>query len=433
VNTMNNSYADCLNEMYNLRRFGIKLGLQTIRQTLKNIGNPHKSFRSIHIAGTNGKGSVAATLESILNNAGFRTGLYTSPHLVKFNERIRIDCKDINDNRVVKLHQIVKKSHSGDRELTFFEYATAMAFYEFAEQSIDWAIVETGMGGRLDATNILLPHLSIITNISIEHREYLGNTLDAIAFEKAGIIKRKRPVISDVHQAKAFHVIQNVANQNNSPLYHLGHDIKIRKTGPQTFSYYGIHNRWKQLTLSLEGDHQFRNAALAIGACECLFPKKSILNQEIIETGLHHVRWPGRLEVIKTSPKIILDGAHNPSAIRRLINYLNQNTQKENLTLILGILSDKPYQMIMKNLLPFVNRLILTSPKIDRRIPADDLYSTASAYLSDIKIIADVGQAVQYAIKTSKPTDIICITGSLYVVGEAKAELSQTTSHLFLA
>ena len=179
-------YKNCLQTMYGLRRFGIKLGLGTIRQILNGLENPQRQFYSIHVAGTNGKGSVAATLASILTSAGYKTGLYTSPHLVRFNERITIDNKHISDQHVVDAYHAVKQVHHGDREPTFFEFTTAMALFEFGRQKVDWAVIETGMGGRLDATNIIHPKLSIITNISVEHREYLGNTVRDIAGEKVG-------------------------------------------------------------------------------------------------------------------------------------------------------------------------------------------------------------------------------------------------------
>jgi dihydrofolate synthase / folylpolyglutamate synthase len=197
------TYEQCLKEMYSLRRFGIKMGLDVIEAILDRLGNPQNSFSCIHIAGTNGKGSIASTLAAIFQDAGYRTGLYTSPHLVRFNERIRIDGNDIADKDVVAAHNAVKKVHMGDRDPTFFEYTTAMALYAFANAGVTWGIIETGMGGRLDATNVLNPEITIISNISKEHSFYLGNTLAKIAFEKGGIIKENTPVITAVNGKSA--------------------------------------------------------------------------------------------------------------------------------------------------------------------------------------------------------------------------------------
>jgi dihydrofolate synthase/folylpolyglutamate synthase len=197
--------------MYGFQRFGIKLGLTTIRKILNGLGNPHKAYACIHVAGTNGKGSVASSLASILYRSGYKTGLYTSPHLVRFNERIQVNSRQISNKNVVAAYNAVKGVHHGRREPTFFEFATAMALYEFARQKVDWAVIETGMGGRLDATNVIQPELAIITNISLEHRQYLGNTVNEIAAEKAGIIKYRKPVITAISQKNAYGVVEKIA------------------------------------------------------------------------------------------------------------------------------------------------------------------------------------------------------------------------------
>ncbi|MDH3829843.1 MAG: Mur ligase family protein, partial [Desulfobacterales bacterium] len=205
--------------MYGFRRFGIKLGLSTIKRILVGLGNPQDTFACIHVAGTNGKGSVASSLASILHRNGFKTGLYTSPHLVRFNERIQVNNRPVTNEKVVTSYSAVKDAHFGKRDPTFFEFTTAMALFEFAAQKVDWAVIETGMGGRLDATNIINPALSIITNISLEHRAYLGNTLAQIAGEKAGIIKKRTPLVTGVRQKKAFDEIKRIAAGKKAPLF----------------------------------------------------------------------------------------------------------------------------------------------------------------------------------------------------------------------
>jgi dihydrofolate synthase/folylpolyglutamate synthase len=199
-----NAYENCLKTMYGFRRFGIKLGLSTIKKILTSLDNPQNTFTCIHVAGTNGKGSVASSLASILYHSGYKTGLYTSPHLVHFNERIQVNNRPITNKKVVTAYNAVKDAHFGKRDPTFFEFTTAMALLEFADQKVEWAVIETGMGGRLDATNIIKPALSVITNISLEHREYLGNTLIEIAAEKAGIIKNRTPLVTGIQQKKSL-------------------------------------------------------------------------------------------------------------------------------------------------------------------------------------------------------------------------------------
>src|SRR6056297_2609627 len=222
-------YQQCLDEMYGLRRFGIILGLDVIGGMLEKLGNPQDRYASIHISGTNGKGSIASALANILYHAGYRVGLYTSPHLVRFNERIRINNEEISNRHVVDAYETVKAAHHGGREATFFEYTTAMALYCFAKANVDWAVVETGMGGRLDATNILRPEISIISNISMEHRAYLGHTIAQIAGEKAGIIKAGTPVITGARQKTAVETIRRAAKYQSAPFFRLGEHFRVRR------------------------------------------------------------------------------------------------------------------------------------------------------------------------------------------------------------
>ena len=268
------TYQKCLEEMYSLHRFGIKLGFNVISRILENLGNPHRTFSCIHIAGTNGKGSIASGLAHILHASGMSVGLYTSPHLVAFNERIVTNHVQISDKEIVDAYQSVKEACDTDREPTFFEYTTAMAFYHFAKTQVDWAVIETGMGGRLDATNILTPALSIISNISIEHRFYLGNTIADITREKAGIIKPKTPVITGVTQKSAIQTIETAAADMSAPLYRLGRDFRVRRNGNQRFSYSGMKRQWQDMRTGLRGDHQIDNAAMILASCEVLQEKK---------------------------------------------------------------------------------------------------------------------------------------------------------------
>ena len=410
--------------MYALRRFGIKLGLSTIQNILSSLGNPQLKYSCIHIAGTNGKGSVASFLSSILRQAGFRVGLYTSPHLVQFNERICINGRQISDADVVAAHQAVKKVHHEDRELTFFEYTTAMAFYEFARQKVDWAVIETGMGGRLDATNLVQPVISVITNISLEHQSYLGKTITEIAAEKGGIIKQNIHVITACYQPSVISVLEELSRKASAPLYRLKKDFRVRRNANHTFSYYGMDHSWKGIRTGLAGDHQVDNAALVLASCEILKRKLIPISFTHIQEGLEKTRWPGRLEVVSQSPMIILDGAHNLNASKQLAKYLATDMKNRRITLVIGILEDKPYEAILENLIPVCSRVILTSPKIDRALPVEALYPVAAALSDNVQSIPDVEHALAFAVKNTLPDDVICVAGSLYVIGEAKASLN---------
>ena len=417
-----NSYTDCLLAMFGLRRFGIKLGLDTIHNILSGLDNPQNRFRSIHVAGTNGKGSVASTLASILRAAGFTVGLYTSPHLVHFNERIRIDNRNISDAEVVELYQAVQSVHQGAREPTFFEFTTAMAFYAFGAAKVDWAIIETGMGGRLDATNIIQPALAIITNISLEHQFYLGNTLAAIASEKGGIIKADIPVISGVKQKSARSVIEALAQEKAAPLFQMGKNFRVRRNPnqSQTFTYYGLDHVWRDMRTALQGHFQVDNAALALAACEIMNRNDKSISQAHINKGMAETRWPGRLEMIPGKPLIILDGAHNLAAAHTLADYLKVEIKPRKITLVVGILDDKPYTEMLEVLLDVCDRVILTRPEIDRSLPPETLAKIARRMIADVSVIPEVGPAIQYAVKVTNPADVICIAGSLYLVGDAK-------------
>ena len=414
------TYASCLKKMYGLRRFGIKLGLGTIRNILKELGNPQDNFESIHVAGTNGKGSVASALASILLTAGYRVGLYTSPHLIRFNERIRINHRQISNRNVVDAYQAVRGVHYGQREPTFFEFATAMALYEFGRQNVDWAVIETGMGGRLDATNMIKPTVSVITNVSLEHRDYLGNTLAQIAYEKAGIIKRRTPVVTGIKQASAIAVVEEVAHKKSAPLYRRAKDFTVKRQADAKFSYYGIDRRWQNLHTNLLGDHQIDNSALVLAAVEVLNQQKTRVTEHEIKKGLANIYWPGRLEIVSTKPFILVDGAHNLIAARHLARHLSKNFSDRKITLVIGILDDKPYGSILKSLVPLCRRVILTRARIDRALDPEILYSQARKMAADITLIPDVARAVSHAVKAARSKDIICIAGSLYVVGEAK-------------
>ena len=423
--TETDRYTTCLEAMYGLRRFGIKLGLETIQGILLSLGNPQNRYKVVHVAGTNGKGSVASALAGILHDAGYKVGLYTSPHLVRFNERICIDNQPIADADVVRAYEQVHQIPKGDREPTFFEFATAMALYEFGRQNVDWAVIETGMGGRLDATNVVRPELTVITNISLEHQEYLGETIPQIAAEKAGIIKPRIPVVTGVDQEDAVAAIALAAAAHAAPLYRLNADFHPEPSGGGEFTHVGIENTWQHMRTGLAGRYQLDNAAMVLAACELLNRNNARVPVAAIRSGLAQNRWPGRLEIVSTSPFVIIDGAHNLAAAQNLAVFLKEEMSERDLTLVIGILDDKPYREILGTLLPICRKTILTSPKIHRALSVETLYECTRGTAAEITVIPDVADAVRHAMENAEDNEAICIAGSLYVVGEAKAYLEK--------
>lgn len=422
------SCAQCLDKIYKLGRFGIKLELDTISDILYKLGNPEKKYLTIHIAGTNGKGSVASYLSTILIKAGFKTGLYTSPHLIKFNERILINNQQILDEDIIKAYETVDAADTGKRKATFFEIATAMSFYHFAKQNVDFAVIETGMGGRFDATNIIHPELSIITNIAIEHSEYLGKTIKNIAKEKSGIIKSKAPVITGVSQASALKVIKETAQTKYSQVFVYKKDFSMRKNPTKnTYTYHGLEKKFLHLKNPLKGKHQKDNLSLSLAACEILFKKlkNKKCNQNLIEQALLTTKWQGRLEYVQKNPLVIIDGAHNLKAARTLSQHLK--AEFKNIILVIGILDDKPYEKILGCLVPCAKKIIITKAKNNRSLePAVLQRSAKKITRSSLSIIEDVQKAVKHAIKNAQKGEVVCIAGSLYVAGEAKTLFNKT-------
>lgn len=395
--------------------------MATTARLLRGLGNPQNRFSSIHVAGTNGKGSIAAFLSSILDRGGYKVGLYTSPHLVHFNERIQINGRPIPDDDLAQVLEAVRAIYTQGEPPTFFECATAMALHYFALKRVDWAVLETGMGGRLDATNVVRPYVTVISNISMEHQTYLGTTLAEIAREKAGIIKPGAGVITGVRQKTALQVIENAAREKGAPLYRLGKEFRIRRDNIGSFAYFGINHRWPRVRIGMIGDHQRTNAALALGAAELLLRKNVHLSDEAILDGLAETRWPGRLEVLSRKPFVLLDGAHNPAGVRTLKKFLEHSKPSGQLIMVVGILEDKAWKPMLRELSAVADRMILTKPHSERAADPNELASFARFLQQDPVVIPHLSDALSLALKEAGPEDTVCITGSLYTVGDAKA------------
>ena len=404
--------------LFDLELFGIKLGLENIRALCNFLDNPQNRYPTVHIAGTNGKGSTAAILESVLLAAGYRVGLYTSPHLVRFNERVRVNRQEVPDTFIEEFVGRIRPEIE-KHKATFFEAATALAFQYFAEQKVDIAVIETGLGGRLDATNIVSPVLSVITSIDKDHTDRLGRSFSKIAFEKAGIIKPERPVVVGNLKSTAFRIIAETAKKQSSPL----------TVAPELAPVKLLKSDWKgsrfrvsedfspggELFLNLAGRYQGENLSLALAAVEHLRQRGFSMPSAACETGTRTVFWPARLEMISKEPPVVLDAAHNAAAAARLAGSLRRLWPGK-VVFLLGILADKDYHRFLLALKPLARHFYFVRPDSKRALEPKILADTIGANVPN-EIIEDPVQALWKAYALSGPDELLVVTGSHYVVG----------------
>jgi len=415
------SYREAVSWLYSLQKLGIKFGLSKTSNLLKAFGNPHLGQRYIHIAGTNGKGSVGALLESVLIKSGLKVGLYTSPHLVSFTERFRINRERIKKNEAASLIQELRGAIEDQDLPTFFELTTAMALIYFSRSGVDIGIVEVGMGGRLDATNVITPMVSVITNIGLDHQEFLGNHIVDIAKEKGGIIKKKVDVVTGVNQPSIVRLFESRCKESGAPFWRVGHHVRYRRSPSGLLGYYGLRKRHKNLRLGLNGRFQFRNAALALLAFEILETKGLTIPDAAVRSGLADPLWHGRLETVSSEPTIILDGAHNPSAMRSLAYAIKSDFDFRKLIVVLAILGDKDIADILKEILPLANRAIYTRAMYHRAADPHMLMEQGKRFGKTGEVYVTIPAAIDRARNLADKKDLILITGSLYTVGEAKS------------
>lgn len=427
--TSETHYHDSIKYLFGLQKHGIKFGLNSTLNILSRVGNPHERLQCIHIAGTNGKGSTAAMLSSILKEHGLKVGLYTSPHLVRFTERFRVDDAEVSPDRILETFRRIYETLDPREIPTFFEMVTAMGLLYFAEEGVDWAVVETGMGGKLDATNVIHPRLSIITNVSFDHQDFLGKTLSAIARQKAGIIKENVPLVSGVCQPLVVGILKATCYKMNAPLYLLRKDFRVRRNADGSFLYQGLRRRWNSLDVNLTGNHQMQNAALALAGLESLEKRELLsIDSNAVERGLAHVHWPARLEVLQENPLIILDGAHNPQGAEALRDALQKRCfSYRKLHLVVGIMADKDIRGMLRTLLPLAETVIFTKPRYVRAASPEMLRRLARPFLKKHYVIPDPASAIQQAKTLADSEDLICITGSLYFAGEIKELFGEPT------
>ncbi len=423
------NYEHALACLEDLEVHGMVMGLERIIRLLTALGEPHQRFRSIHIAGTNGKGSTAAYIASVLREAGVRAGLYTSPHLNRFTERISISGSEILPGQVARyVEQLLSiiQSSGPDFTPTYFEVTTALAFAYFADEDVDYAVVEAGLGGRLDATNVLVPEMSIITNVALEHTEYLGDSVEEVAREKGGIIKSGVEVVTAETDPRVLGVLEEICLSRESRLIRIGREIEAgsihmkRPEGFRIFDYRGEEHQWKGLATHLLGAYQVKNAALALGALEGLMRKGLEVPETAIREGLSNARWPGRMEVISLDPYLILDGAHNPHAVHVLLESLKQDLSYRRLIVVIGVLDDKDIQGVVTPLLSCADTMILTRPRYFRGANPEVLAGQIQTSHTDIYVKMGIPDAIDHAVSLHEPGDLILVTGSLYTVGEAR-------------
>lgn len=422
-------YGTTINFLYSLQKHGVKLGLNNITKLVRLLGDPHLAFRTVHIAGTNGKGSTSAAVASILQENGLRVGLFTSPHLVSFTERIRIDNQQISEMHVIETASFIRRlTASSGLNPTFFEFVTAMAFYHFAQNNIDWAVVETGMGGRLDATNIVRPEVSIITNISFDHREFLGETIADITHEKAGIIKHDTPVIISSRLPDVVAQLSRTAREQDAQIHIYDRDfsgsLMNMDPGQITFNYHGYTDRIG-LIMQLSGGHQLYNGCTAVRACEVLREKGFSVSDASIERGLRNIRLDGRLEQVSEAPPIIVDGAHNPEAAEVLADSVKMLFPDKKVILVAGIMDDKDIDGILRPLVKIAVSVILTRPDSERAASPEKL----AEILLKLKepgchfpftTTQSVAEALEVAKSGCREDNIILVTGSFYTIGKVK-------------
>jgi dihydrofolate synthase/folylpolyglutamate synthase len=402
--------------------------LSRVEELLSQIGDPHRAYPSAHIAGTKGKGSTTAMIESILRAAGCRTGMYTSPHLHTFRERIQLGGAPISEEQLAAQMERLIPVLATRPEVTVFEIITALAMREFADAGVDWGVFEVGMGGRLDATNVLLPEVAVITSISLDHVKVLGDTIAAIAGEKAGIIKADRPVVSAPQRPEAMAVIERVAAERGAPLTLVGRDWRWRYEGRdaarQWLTVWREGNArtpdYPRLEPALLGAHQLENASNAVAAVEVLRERGADIPREAVARGLQAVRWPGRLEVLGREPLVVVDGAHNVYSIQRLLEAVDDYWPHRRLTVVFGAgLTHNPGEMI-EQLAPRASRLIVTRARHPKAAPVEELLSATGALGHIAQGCDTVAEALEAACAASALEDMVLVTGSLFVVAEAR-------------
>lgn len=423
------TYEKAVGWIHSRLRLGIKPGLVRMQYLLEKLGNPHEKLQTVHIGGTNGKGSTVTYLRNILQETGYSVGTFTSPYFERFNERISINGEPVSDEDLTLLVEKIKPiaesmEHSEWGTPSEFEVITAMSFYYFAEMHpVDLVLYEVGLGGRLDSTNVITPMVSVITSIGLDHMQFLGSRLEDIAFEKAGIIKRSVPVISGVHQKEAAEVIRQKALEMGSVLFELGEDFSVERQAllekGERFQYTSpVQNETYEL--SMIGAHQINNAAIAIKVIELLSEQHKIAGPHI-KAGLKKASWPGRMEALSYNPGIYIDGAHNPEGVQALVKTINDRFINKRVTVLFAALHDKELKPMITTLEEAVEAIGFTTFDFPRVASVEELYELSSH--PDKMKVHQWRDYLPEKVQGMKEEDILLITGSLYFLSEVKPYL----------
>jgi dihydrofolate synthase/folylpolyglutamate synthase len=433
----NSEYREAVDWLFQVRRFGPERTLEPINRLAGLLGDPQRSFKAIHVTGTNGKGSTSAMIASILRAAGYRVGLYTSPHLERFTERIVVDGEEIPEEAVVRLTKLIRPLVADlDAEPErihplFFDIVTAMAFKYFEERGVDFAVLEVGMGGRLDATNIVKPIVSVITNISLEHTQVLGDTLLKIAYEKAGIIKPNSVLVTATQDDSVFALFEETCRKLGTEIHRVSGDIRFKRLGEdldgQSFTVDGLRGSYELYT-PLLGGYQLYNAATAIGAVECLSRNNINIPGSAIKEGLASVKWPGRLEVMQRSPLVVLDSAKDTEATRALAEAVMELPHRRIITVV-SISSDKNIPGMITNLARVTDEFVVTSHSVmGRAAEREALGREIGKHRRPWESIEKVSDALNRAIAKSEEGDMVLVAGSVFIVGEARRRWKGTST-----
>lgn len=424
------NYNEALQFIHESHKFGMRLGLDNIKKLLELLGNPQNNLKIIHVAGTNGKGSTCSFISSILKESGYKVGLYTSPFLETFTERIRVNGENIREEEVGKIVSLIKEKieimvSEGYSYPTEFEIVTAMAFYYYNQEKVDFVALEVGLGGRYDATNVIdKPVVSAITSISLDHTGILGDTLGKIAFEKGGIIKEDCPTIVYPQQEEASEVIKNICAEKKSKYIECDFkniEIKSSNINSQIYNCNINGKELRDLEIKLIGDHQIKNSIVALNVIEYLNDIKiTNISEENVRKGLLETKWPGRIEKISENPMFIIDGAHNEEGAKSLANSIDKYFENKNKILVIGMLEDKDIESVLDLLIPKFNNVITTTPDNPRAIDANKLKEKIERYNIEVTCKPNIKEAVDYALEISNKDDVIISAGSLYMIGNVR-------------
>ncbi len=413
------NYKATIDFLYSLDRFGILLGLENIGLLLDRLGNPQRKFPVVHVGGSNGKGSTASLIHEVLREAGLNTALYTSPHLNDFRERIRLNGAMIAKEALIASTDKVRSLYDPGRT-TFFEFTTAVAFDCMAQVRPDLAVIEVGLGGRLDATNTVSPCLTLITDISREHEDYLGVGISAVAREKAGIIKHGVPLVAGATRHEAGAIIRETARDLRVHVSEFGRDFAGVRTGLGRFTYRSDSLTLENLSLSMPGSHQIKNAALAVAAIEQLRSQGYRISDRAIREGLRKTRFPGRFEVLRRRPDVVIDGAHTPEGMRLLKSTLKQVYPGNRPYMLLGMLRDKNYETLIEIIAPLALEAVCVPPQSDRALNPDILAAHVRVRGVPATTHEDITEGFKLLLKKVSDRDVIVAAGSLYMIGPVR-------------